>query len=590
MRSQFPCTSNFTVTPCRVGLLLWTLLIHTELLAVAERAPFPPIFNTQPETIPLQKPTDVAANMTLPPGFSATVFAAEPEVQQPIAITTDSRGRLWVAENYTYSENAVNFHPDLRDRIVIFEDTDHDGRADRRTVFWDQGRKLTGIAVGFGGVYALCAPNLVFIPDRNGDDVPDSEPQILLDGWNDNVTRHTIVNGLKWGPDGWLYGRQGIQATSEVGKPGSAKMDRTPINVGLWRFHPITHVFEVVCDGTTNPWGHDWDDYGQLFFINTVIGHLWHVIPGAHYRRMYGEHFNPHLYEVIEQTADHFHWDTREVWSEIRKIGVSDGTSKAGGGHAHSGLMIYLGDNWPDTYRNSVFAVNYHGKRINQDRIERRGAGYVGLHAPDLMLTSDPWFRGIDLLSGSDGGVFVADWSDIGECHDHDGIHRTSGRIYKIAYQKPSAPPAGDLRERSDAELVALQLHRNDWFVRQSRLILQERAAQGRSMTAVHAELQRLMGDSTDVTRQLRLLWALHATAGLDQGRLMSLLNDPNEHLRIWAIQLLTDPTPPSHPLIDRFSKMATTDPSGLVLSFLASAMGKAGMNDRWLCSPKELP
>lgn len=560
-------------------VLLLCTLTSTQATGAAD---FPKVFNTQEETIPLVPAQEAVKRMHLPPGFQATLFAGEPEVQQPMAMTTDARGRLWVAENYSYAESAVNYQPTLRDRIVIFEDTDNDGHFDKRTVFWDQATRLTSIAVGFGGVYALCPPNLMFIPDHNHDDVPDSAPEVLLEGWNDFATRHTIVNGLKWGPDGWLYGRQGIQVTSEVGKPGSPKDQRARLNAGIWRFHPVTHQFDIVAEGTTNPWGHDWDDYGQLFFINTVIGHLWHTVPGAYFRRMYGEHFNPHLYELIEQTADHFHWDTREVWHEIRKIGVSPGTSQAGGGHAHCGFMIYLGDNWPAEYRNSAFAVNYHGKRVNHDLLERRGAGYVGKHAPDFLTMDDPWFRGIDLLYGPDGGVYLTDWSDIGECHDNDGIHRTSGRIYKITYgpSRPARPL--DLNSLSNLELAGLQTHTNDWFVRQARTVLQTRAARGISMADTHPALRKQFETATDVRQKLRALWGLHVTGGADAPWLQQQLKHSEEHVRLWALRCLVDQRPAGSDLLAELAQRARQEPSGLVLAFMASALRDAPLDSRW--------
>jgi putative membrane-bound dehydrogenase-like protein len=571
----------------RAGMLLLgvltSLLSPVTGVARAQESPdFPKVYNTQPETIPLLKPSEVPARIHLPPGFQATLFAGEPDVQQPIGLCTDARGRLWVAENYTYSENAVNFHPTLRDRVVILEDRDHDGHFDHRTVFWDQGRKLTSVCVGFGGAFVLCPPRLLFIPDRNGDDVPDGEPEVLLDGWSDGAIRHTIVNGLKWGPDGWLYGRHGIQATSRVGRPGTPDPERTPINVGLWRYHPVTHAFEVVAQGTTNPWGHDWDDYGQLFFINTVIGHLWHVIPGAYYRRMYGEHFNPSLYELIDQTADHVHWDTRETWDEIRKLGVTATTSQAGGGHAHSGLMVYLGDNWPDRYRNTLFAVNYHGKRLNNDVPLRQGATYIATHAPDFMTVEDPWFRGIDLLTGPDGGVYVSDWSDIGECHDHDGIHRTSGRIYKITYGIPKPPSTPDLSRLTDEELANLQGHRNDWQVRQARTLLQERAARGADMTRVQAALRRRFEEQAAVPQKLRALWALHVTGGADPAWLEGLWSHPDEHIRLWALRLRLDTGSVTGPVVTRLARWAAEERSGLVLCFLASTLQRIPAGERW--------
>jgi len=188
----------------------------------ADEKPFPKPVNSQEETIKPLTPEEALKALQLPPGFKATLFAAEPAVQQPIAMAWDERGRLWVAECYTYAESAKGFDKEQKDRIIILEDTDGDGKHDKRTVFWDKGDKLTSIEIGFGGVWALCAPNLLFIPDKNRDDVPDGPPVVKLDGWDGDSVRHNIVNGLKWGPDGWLYGRHGILATSPVGKPGSS--------------------------------------------------------------------------------------------------------------------------------------------------------------------------------------------------------------------------------------------------------------------------------------------------------------------------------------------------------------------------------
>ncbi len=540
------------------------------------------IYNSQEETIPLSSPAQALAGMHLPAGFQATVFAAEPDVEQPIGMTTDTRGRLWMAENFTYAEQAKNFDTHLQDRIVILEDTNHDGQFDRRKVFWDQAEKLTSVAVGFGGVFALCPPRFLFIPDRNGDDVPDGPAEVLLDGWNDDSVRHNIANGLKFGPDGWLYGRHGIQATSLVGKPGSAREGRVALNCAIWRFHPVTHVFEVVCRGTTNPWGHDWDEAGELFFINTVIGHLWHAIPGAYFKRMYGEHDDPWLYELIDQTADHYHWDRRESWSDIHKLGVTPTTSRAGGGHAHSGLMIYQGDNWPAKYHNTIFMINLHGRRLNNDIPERAGATYTAHHGRDFMTMDDPWFRGLDLLGGPDGGVFLNDWTDIGECHEADGVHRTSGRIYKITYGTPARPWTGDVREMNDEQLVQLQLEPNEWQVRKARQVLEERAAAGADMAAAHATLRRLYPEQGDWRSQLRLLWCLYVTGGADEAWLRDQLRDPNEHIRVWAARLLADTHAPDPEARATFVRMATEDPSGLVLTYLASDLQRMPQEARW--------
>ena len=170
--------------------------------------------------------------------------------------------------------------------------------------------------------------------------MPDSEPIVMLEGFDFEHIGHNIVNGLKWGPDGWIYGRHGITGTSLVGTPDTPKSKRQAVNCSIWRFHPDTKVFEIFCNGGTNPWGMDWDANGQLFYTNTVIGHLWHAIPGAYYDRMFGAHLNPYVYQTIPQTADHYHWDTgSERWNTIRK-GVSDQTLSKGGGHAHMGCCL----------------------------------------------------------------------------------------------------------------------------------------------------------------------------------------------------------------------------------------------------------
>lgn len=397
---------------------------------------FPKPFNTE-KGDPMAA-EEVARTMELPKGFKCVVFAAEPDVQQPIAMSWDAKGRLWVAENYTYAENPMRWDTKLRDRIIILEDKDGDGKHDGRKVFWEGGSYLTSVEIGYGGVWVLNNGTLSFIADKNGDDIPDGEPEVLLDGFNVKTIGHNIVNGLRWGPDGWLYGRHGITDTSAVGAPGTPADKRVRMNCAIWRYHPTQKILETVCHGGTNSWGHDWTANGDLFFINTVIGHLWHAIPGAYYRRMFGTHLNPHVYEVIEQTADHFHWDTgAEKWSDIRKSGASPKTDELGGGHAHVGMLIYQGGLWPKEYQGAVLTCNLHGNRINVDKLERQGCGYVGKHAPDFMKAKDKWFRGIDLLTCPDGNVIVSDWSDGGECHDNDGVHRTSGRIYKIVYGEP---------------------------------------------------------------------------------------------------------------------------------------------------------
>jgi putative membrane-bound dehydrogenase-like protein len=168
---------------------------------------------------------DAAGRMSVPEGFHVTLAAAEPDVRQPIALALDDRGRIWIAECHSYP----NWSAEGRDRILVLEDEDGDGRLERRKVFREGLANLSGIEVGFGGIWACTTPNLIFIPDRDGDDVPDGEPVVLLDGWDMNA-KHNVFNGLTWGPDGWLYGLNGILSNSRVGRPGTPEDLRVPIN------------------------------------------------------------------------------------------------------------------------------------------------------------------------------------------------------------------------------------------------------------------------------------------------------------------------------------------------------------------------
>ncbi|RYD34661.1 MAG: c-type cytochrome [Verrucomicrobiaceae bacterium] len=505
--------------------------------AATEKEPY----NTEPAPEGPLSPEEAARQWKFPEGFTVSNFASEPQVRQPIAMAMDHRGRLWVAECYTYAEHKVGFAADLKDRILILEDTDGDGKMDKRTVFIEGLDKLSSIEIGFGGVWALSLPRMIFIPDKDGDDRPDGPPEAKLDGFEWKVNHHTIANGLRWGPDGWLYGRHGIQAMSHLGRPGMPDRERLAMNVGIWRYHPQRKTVEVVCEGTTNPWGMDWNEVGEAFFINTVIGHLWHVIPGAHYRRMYGTDANPYLYELIEQHADHVHWATGEAWNDWQRLGTTDATSAAGGGHAHTGLMFYAGDNWPEEHQGKLLTLNFNGRRLNEENVIPEGSGYVGRHMPDLGHSADKWFRGIDLIYGPDGGVFISDWSDSGECHDDSGVHRLSGRVYKVTHGQPKRPAIADIGALPAKDLLPLLDAKNEFMVRHARQRLQELAVSGKDLSGVREALLGRFADLPGTVAKLRALWALHAIGVDDATFLRSQLRHADKHVRTWAVRLLLD-------------------------------------------------
>ncbi|MFQ5733054.1 MAG: PVC-type heme-binding CxxCH protein [Planctomycetaceae bacterium] len=570
----------------RHGLSVLFVVLLSVSLRAAEKEPPAPL-----------SPAETVKRMQLPPGFKATVFAAEPDVVQPMAMTFDDRGRLWVVECLSYPDwitpdgkivrNGKTIEPKDksqvkgRDRITIFEDTDGDGKHDKKTVFYDKGVNFTGIEYGFGGVFVTAVPYLLFIPDKNRDDKPDGPPQILLDGW-DLKAKHNVVNGLTWGPDGWLYGCNGILSNSEVrvmanqkrkaesGKPG------VKMNCGVWRYHPTRKVFEVVAHGTTNPWGLDFNEDGEMFITNCVIKHVFHVIPGAHYERMFGQDLTPNVYGLMESCADHIHWGGGK-WTTSR--GGHGKHDKPGGGHAHVGCMIYLGDNWPAKYRGKVFTCNLHGRRVNMDVLRRKGSGYVASHGPDFLKVPDPWFRGLELKYGPDGGVYLTDWSDIGECHDRDSIHRENGRIYKITFGDVKKWK-GDLEKLKDAPLLDLLTHKNRWFARRARRLIHERATSGKlddeiAYFEAEAASRNPLKHSNPV---LDFLWTMHLAHKQSKGP----WEDVNELNRAWSIRLTLDNGKVLPKDQKQLVAMAINDKSPRVRLALASGLQRFPIKDRW--------
>ena len=434
-------------------------------------------------------PKEAPGKMTVPDGFKVTLFAGEPDIVQPIAFCFDDRGRMWVVECLSYPNWSKNGKGS--DRVVILEDTDGDGTFDKKTVFMDNGVNLSGIEIGFGGVWLCSSPNLLFVPVLEGD--KPGKPEVKLDGWNMIDTKHNIFNSLVWGPDGWLYGCNGIQAKAWVGAPGTPKDKRTYLDCGVWKYHPTRKTFEAVAHGTTNPFGLDFDDHGEIFITNCVIDHLFHFVPGGHYERMYGQDANPYTYGLMKSCVDYRHWAGGD-WTTSRTTGVGGDPkhSDAGGGHAHSGAAIYLADNFPKEYRNTLFTANIHGNRLNNDGLERTKSGMKGVRRPDFLFANDSWFRGICVKTGPEGGLYVSDWCDTGECHNYDKADITNGRIYRVVY-KDAKQFKGDVSKMTDAELVKLQLSPNDWFVRKARRVLQERAAAGKLAKETPDALRKIL-------------------------------------------------------------------------------------------------
>ena len=526
--------------------------------------------------------------MLVTDGFQAELVAAEPDVQQPIAFTFDELGRLWVVEAYSYPTKQPAGQG--KDRVIILEDKDGDGFFETRKVFAENLNLVSGIAVGFGGVWVGAAPELLFIPDSNYDDKPDGPPVVLLDGWGYQDT-HETLNSFTWGPDGWLYGNEGVFVKSLIGKPGTSPEKRQPMAAGVWRYHPIRHEFEIFATGGSNQWGLDFNENGHLFMAHCRSfyggGGTSYVIRNGHYWNQANTGFAPF---IMNQGPDFAPELKNYLPASARYDGGEGGAGKPGtdavyGGHAHAGTMIYLGDNWPDIYRNQVFTHNLFGRQLNHQHNEREGSGYETLDAGyDLMYAPDQTFLGVALAYGPDGAAYMTDWSDLQHCHNprEEIWERSTGRIYRLSWAETWKPVKVDLRSKTDAELVALHTHKNEWFVRTARRLLQERAATRLIDPAALKTLRDEAANNDDYASQLRALWTLQVTGALQPADYLAAVSSPTDYVRAWAIQLATER--PSAGLLppETLLRLATNDSSATVRLALASALPALEPASRW--------
>jgi putative membrane-bound dehydrogenase-like protein len=544
-------------------------------------------------------PEQAAREMTVPPGFKVHLFAGEPDVRNPIAFCLDDRGRVWVVEGMTYPQRAPEGQG--KDRILVFEDTNGDHRFDRRTVFMEGLNLVSGIEYGFGGVWVGAAPYLYFIPVAEGDSPkPAGKPQAVLEGWGWQDT-HETLNTFRWGPDGWLYGCHGVFTHSHVKPVGAPDTERQFINAGIWRYHPTKKKFEVFAEGTSNPWGMDFDERGQILMEGCVIPHLWHMIQGARYHRQGGQHYLPSRDEIQRNDPDYFKQDftvraprqplAQHVYDDIKTIAdhvhyagarPHAGNSRSasmGGGHAHAGLMVYLGGSWPEQYRGKVFINNIHGARMNMDILERKGSGFVGRHGPDFLIANDKASQMMDMRYDQDGSVYVIDWYDLNQCHRNDrAVHDyDTGRIFKIVHGDTKVTKV-DLQKASEEELIGHLSHKNAWYAQKALRVLQERGATAATRAALQKKLAGHPGDTT----VLRTLWALHVTGGVPSEHTAAQLASPRESARAWMVQLLCENGKPAPAALKQFAAMAKSDPSPLVRLYLASAAQRLPVEQRW--------
>jgi putative membrane-bound dehydrogenase-like protein len=503
---------------------------------------------TPAATAPLA-PADAAKKFSVPEGFEVRIFASEPDVVNPVAMTWDERGRLWVVELYEYPLGAKQGEKP-RDRIKILEDTDADGRADKVTVFADGFNLATGILIGNGGVYLGQAPDLLFLEDTNGDDKADKRT-VLKTGFG-LEDRHELLNGFAWGPDGWLYMTHGVFTHSRVKDPDRPNDSGVKVDAAVARYHPRTKKFEVFADGTSNPWGVDFDRAGNAFISACVIDHLFHMTPGGLYVRQGGTPPNPYSYQLLPSIVDHKHFRA-----------------------AYAGAQIYQGNMYPEQYRGTIMMGNIHQSAINHDTLKRVGSSFLASTNRDFLVANDGWFRPVSTQVGPDGALWVMDWYDKYPCYqnanaDPEGVDREYGRIWRVVYtgdkpgaKVPSRPTENmNLARASTAGLVDLLSYENVWQRRIAQRLLSERRD-----AASRPALLKLLAEGQSLEARLGALWSLHGAELLEESTLDSFANDKDPAVRTWVARLSGERRQANDESFERLKKLAADADSSVRLA-----------------------
>lgn len=505
--------------------------------------------------------TEAPKHFKVASGFRATLYAGEPEIRQPILVKLDDRGRLWTIQYLQYPNPAglkrvsVDRYsrtiydrvpeppprgPKGADRITIMEDTDGDGRADKFKDFVNDLNLCTGVAFGYGGVFVIQAPYLLFYPDRNRDDVPDADPEVLLSGFGMEDSQ-SMANHLTWGPDGWLYGLNGSTTTSKV--------RGIEFQQGVWRYHPFTREVELFAEGGGNIYGLTFDADGNLFYSSNGSALFWHAVQGGYYQKNFGKHgplHNPYTYGFFPH---------------VKHNGVN-------GGHVVLGGISYSGDSFSPSFRNSFLGGNFLSHNVSWWRVRPLGSTVEAFLGGTLFDANDSWSNPTDLAQGPDGAVYICDFFDVRTAHpDPDADwDRSNGRIYKLFGDAAGPMPKIDLAKLSSAELVKLLGHSNGWFADQARVLLAERRD-----SAVYQELRRMALQPENGRLALQALWALNVSGGFDDALASVLLKHPYPYVRYWTVRLLGDANKVSPRISNQLRSLSSTEPQVVVRSQLAS-------------------
>lgn len=491
-----------------------------------------------PATTPALSPEEARKKFVVPPGFEMRLFAAEPDVVNPVAMTWDERGRLWVVELYEYPMGAKPGEPG-RDRVKILEDTDGDGRADSVKVFLDGLSLATGVLVGNGGVYVGQAPHLYWVEDTDGDDVADRKT-IVQTGFG-LEDRHELLNGFTWGPDGQMYMTHGVFTVTKAVNPDE-RGEPVVLTAGVARFRGDGRRLEVFAEGTSNPWGVDFDAKGNAFVSACVIDHLFHLAPGGLYSRQAGQPPYPFAYELLPSIVDHRHHMA-----------------------AYAGICIYQGDQYPAGYRGMALQGNIHDNAIHQDLLTPKGSTFSAGFTQDFVRANDGWFMPVSAQVGPDGTVWIMDWYDRYPCYqnanaDPLGVDRERGRIWRVVHvgdqpgkALPSRPAGLDLGKATTAELVKVLAHPNVWHRRTAQRVLNGR----RDVAGVKPAMSEMMRNGSGEDARLAALWTLFSTGLADATVLDAAARSELASVRMWAARFTGEQSDGSEAALVRLERLA---------------------------------
>jgi putative membrane-bound dehydrogenase-like protein len=409
-------------------------------------------------------PQEALKKMQVPHGFRVELVASEPDIVNPVAMTFDERGRIWITESIEYPRRSAG---PGKDRVKLLESTKGDGKFDKVTTVIDGLNIPSGIAIGHGGVWIANSPDILFYAFEDFATPKLGKPQVVVTGFGRHDT-HELPNSLTWGPDGWLYGLNGVFNRSVVKQDGKT-FDFT---CALFRIHPKTKKFEIFCEGTSNPWGLAFNDNGDAFVSACVINHLWHLTETGYYHRQGGP-YPPYTWK-IGSIVKHRH-------------------QKA----AYCGLCWFDSDAYPPLYREKMYMGNIHGGAINCDYLEKDGSTYFakpaltsrmqGAGVPpsgvgegsNFLVANDAWFMPVAQKVGPDGCMYILDWYDRYHCYqdanrDPAGIDRLHGRLYRVVYKDYKPAGTFDLATENAEKLFKRTGSPNIYFREQALRILSE--------------------------------------------------------------------------------------------------------------------